>query len=237
MSSQTLNVVVAQCNVGMSETLRFCTVDGCHRELRARGYCATHWARWRKYGQPHLPAKTTYEICTAEDCDNPTRTNSSPHCEKHYYRLRRTGKLSVDNPQRPQRGICIIDGCFQTDCGPRGLCLLHRTRERRHGDPLAFRPNPMPRGADTPHWTGDKATYSALHQRVKKAFGVPSLHICVDCGKQAQHWSYDHTDPDQRIDVEKGPYSIDITRYQPRCVRCHKRFDMNRIKGQRRFDG
>lgn len=228
-----LNVGVAQCNQGMTDQQRLCTVDGCSRVLRARGYCATHWARWRRYGVPHLPQKVTYDICTAEDCTNQPRTSASPHCEKHYYRLRRTGKLTVDNPQRPHRGICTIEDCDEVDIGPHGLCARHRMRMLRHGDPLAFRPNPMPTGPDTPHWTGNDATYGAVHQRVKKAFGVPSLHHCVDCGRQAQHWSYDHTDPNQKHDPERGPYSPDITRYQPRCVRCHKRFDMNRIKGRR----
>jgi|GEM_PF-5408463 len=32
-----------------------------------------------------------HPICTIEDCQNKCRTQSSPYCEKHYYRLRRTG--------------------------------------------------------------------------------------------------------------------------------------------------
>lgn len=31
---------------------RACSVDGCTNKLRARGYCPTHWLRWRKYGNP-----------------------------------------------------------------------------------------------------------------------------------------------------------------------------------------
>lgn len=29
-----------------------CYVDGCKRPRRARGLCQTHWARWRKHGDP-----------------------------------------------------------------------------------------------------------------------------------------------------------------------------------------
>jgi hypothetical protein len=29
-----------------------CTVEGCVRRLRARGYCTTHYAKWQKYGDP-----------------------------------------------------------------------------------------------------------------------------------------------------------------------------------------
>ncbi len=29
-----------------------CTIDECTRPLRARGWCATHWRRWRMHGDP-----------------------------------------------------------------------------------------------------------------------------------------------------------------------------------------
>ncbi|UQE74223.1 sigma-70 region 4 domain-containing protein [Gordonia sp. PP30] len=32
--------------------MRRCEVVGCGREHRARGYCGTHWQRWRKHGDP-----------------------------------------------------------------------------------------------------------------------------------------------------------------------------------------
>lgn len=28
---------------------------------------------------------------------------------------------------------------------------------------------------------------------------------------------------------ELGPYSADVSQYEPRCVSCHKRFDLERI--------
>lgn len=33
-----------------------CGADGCTAPVRARGYCARHYARWRRYGDPlHVP--------------------------------------------------------------------------------------------------------------------------------------------------------------------------------------
>jgi len=34
---------------------RACSVDGCDREVNARGWCKSHWTRWRKYGDPLAP--------------------------------------------------------------------------------------------------------------------------------------------------------------------------------------
>lgn len=29
-----------------------CTIDGCNRKYKAKGYCAIHWHRWKKFGDP-----------------------------------------------------------------------------------------------------------------------------------------------------------------------------------------
>ena len=31
---------------------RKCSFEGCFNEVRARGWCSTHWKRWRKHGDP-----------------------------------------------------------------------------------------------------------------------------------------------------------------------------------------
>lgn len=36
----------------MMSNHRVCTILGCTRPLRARGWCITHWYRWRKNGDP-----------------------------------------------------------------------------------------------------------------------------------------------------------------------------------------
>lgn len=34
--------------------MKVCTIEGCTRRLYSRGWCATHWARWRRNGDPTL---------------------------------------------------------------------------------------------------------------------------------------------------------------------------------------
>jgi hypothetical protein len=212
---------------------RSCTVEGCDRPLRARGYCCTHWARWKRYGTHELPVRPQYQQCTVDGCGMKPRSKHSPYCEAHYGRLRRKG--TTDDPMRVI-GQCFVDDCDEpATASGRTLgrsdefyCRMHYMRLAKRGD-AAF----DCKWDEHPRWSGDEATYEAMHQRVKKMRGVPSKHQCVDCGKQARHWSYDHTDPDQKVQVGKGPYSTDMDRYHPRCVRCHKKFDMARIGGRK----
>lgn len=124
--------------------------------------------------------------------------------------------------------ICAIDGCEQVEDGNSGLCKKHDTRRRRHGDPLVvIKPSEraQPSGAAHPRWTGDDATYLGAHQRVRYHRGRAKDRACVDCGKTAAHWSYNRACPNEK-QSDLGPYSTDITQYVPRCVSCHKRFDL-----------
>lgn len=171
--------------------------------------------------------------CQIEGCLKPARSLPKGLCEMHYYRIRRTGSSA---PPIKTTGTCLADGCDapasnggrKLNLGSSGYCRKHYLRVQKRGD-AAFEF----KGANNTQWTGDNATNRCVHQRLHKARGKASSHSCVDCGGRAAHWSYDHTDPDERFDPEKGPYSIDINRYDPRCVRCHKRFDLDFLKAKR----
>lgn len=39
---------------------RTCSVDGCERREKARGYCSTHYSRWRKHGDPLAGTQVSY---------------------------------------------------------------------------------------------------------------------------------------------------------------------------------
>lgn len=54
----------------------------------------------------------------------------------------------------------------------------------------------------------------ARHLRVIRARGKAAEHPCVDCGGTARDWSQIH-DADPLV----------VTNYEPRCRRCHRRYD------------
>lgn len=49
-----------------------CTIDGCERQQNAKGYCITHYRRFRLYGDPHaLPGRFPDTFWRKVDKDGP----------------------------------------------------------------------------------------------------------------------------------------------------------------------
>lgn len=81
------------------------------------------------------------------------------------------------------------------------------------------------RGKKNSSW---KATpsYTAVHLRLRVAYGPATDHLCVDCGaRSAEDWSYDNSDPEGLLDEHGRRYSRDLTKYKPRCKKCHAALD------------
>jgi hypothetical protein len=130
-----------------------------------------------------------------------------------------------------EKRTCEVEGCDRVEDGRCGMCKMHDTRRRRHGDPhtfVAHRDRALPRGAAHHAWAGDDVTYSAMHLRVVRERGPAKDQTCVDCGCAAAQWSYDRSCAEERTS-SFGPYSTHVERYVPRCISCHKKFDLERI--------
>jgi hypothetical protein len=178
------------------------------------------------------------KVCSITGCDR-TDIQGKDWCRMHYHRWYRTGSTGeAARRQRERRGTCTIDGCNKRDDGPHGLCDMHVTRVRRHGNPLTVNKPTVHCGAEHHSWQGDSIGYNGAHNRVRLRRGSASNHNCVECGTQAEHWAYDHNDPNELKGTIVNspslmPYSADPNHYQPMCVKCHKRMDMDRISGDR----
>jgi hypothetical protein len=142
----------------------------------------------------------------------------------HYQRWRSTGDPGpAAMVRQPQFGSCAVEGCGQP-ARKRGWCAAHYAQQWQTGiDPVPFRYK----------WYGDGIGYVQAHRRVRNARGHASQHRCIDCGGQAAEWSYDYSDPDERKERGRSAYSLDVNRYEPRCVRCHRFADDNPIACRR----
>lgn len=179
--------------------------------------------------------------CSADGCNREATRTRKTWCEMHYYRLRRTGttdprpRKPKPEPRapRPRPGTvpCGADDCDRLATRGR-WCRMHAARVERHGTPDAVthqRDRNIPRAEQSPRWTGDAATYTAVHQRLRYRRGRAAEHRCVDCGGTAAQWSYERTDGPGHRESPTGPYSVDLDDYSPRCIPCHKRFDLQHL--------
>ena len=132
---------------------------------------------------------------------------------------KRIGSLVVVKRLSGKSWLCACD------CGADSTVLT--------GD--LMRGNVQSCGDRTIHRRRDDAGYDAAHGRVVRDRGRANRFKCVDCGGRAAHWSYDHNDPHELTlprEARKGglPYSLNSEMYSPRCVPCHKAFDLARLQ-------
>lgn len=196
---------------------RTCSVADCDKPAAARGWCNTHYRRWKRHGDVSYGRPVLAEKCSIDGCDAPREARG--WCHTHYSRWWTNGDPG-DAERLSQRGrICSIEGCGNPHAS-KGFCDKHWQRNRSHGDPNVVL---VIRGTDD-------IGYTAAHDRVKTRRGRASRYHCAHCGDRATDWAYDHADPDERLALTtKGKYypiSLKIEHYIPLCKLCHRRFDL-----------
>lgn len=222
-----------------------CTAQGCTDLIGrhgAKGFCPYHYRRYAKYGNPlHETPKPNQGKCAVDDCTKDAYRKE--YCYAHYMKAWRYGTPTPQHEPawtdlRGQRfGTLTVtehrDGRFWVcacDCGE----YARRTTNAltQYGDAST---------CATPgkHYYSAEPGYTAAHDRVKRLHGSASEHRCIQCDSQAYHWSYDHMDPDE-LEYEYAPgkliaYSAKVEHYHPRCVPCHKRYDLDRIDSAMRI--
>lgn len=186
-----------------------CSLPDCERPLKRAGYCYGHYMKNWRYGTPYPP-----NGWMQGDRETQARVQRERLVDIQGQRF---GSLVVvERVGHQWRCAC--------DCG--GERLVNAGDLNRYGDANTC-------GDRRIHRRTEVAGYTAAHQRCRSDRGRVQLHDCIDCGRSAQHWSYNHDDPDERlaIGLSANPvaYSLKPEHYSPRCVRCHKRFDLGRI--------
>lgn len=170
-------------------------------------------------------------ICSLSTCQRPVK--SLGLCYRHYMKQWRYGSPEPDHAPRGENvagerfGTLTVlyhlgKGRWQCicDCGAEVAKYLSGDLKRRK------RPTC---GSGACRRFSD--TYVAVHLRLASDLGSASRHACVDCYSPALHWSYDHADPNElhseHIATMGIAYSTNPRHYVPRCVPCHKRFDLH----------
>jgi hypothetical protein len=174
--------------------------------------------------------------CKVSDCDTPIKRGG--YCYAHYMKNWRYG---TPTPVHEPTWVDITGQRFGTltvqhRVGSRWLCLCDCGQKRHASAGELNRTGDMNTCGDrTKHYRLDTAGYGAAHRRCTTDRGCIATHTCIDCDGQAQHWSYNHTDPDERLGKagnfdQPVPYSLDPSHYSPRCIPCHKRFDLKHLR-------
>lgn len=175
------------------------------------------------------------DTCKLPTCDKPVKRTG--YCYGHYMKNWRYG---TPTPQFDPMWVDVIGQRFgtlvvQERRGDQWLCQCDcgRTRQASAGElNRAGAANTC--GHKPTHYRIDTAGYGAAHARCTSDRGPIASHTCTDCGARAQHWSYNHDDPDEMLGTtgysdRPVAYSLNPHHYSPRCVSCHKRFDLDHI--------
>lgn len=108
------------------ETKR-CSVPGCQRKHKAKGFCNKHYIRQTRTGV-WIKLKQDKKKCSVVRCGNDAIAKGL--CNKHYKRVKKNG----DTKETRKYGIkkCTVRGCYNAHSYG-GFCAKHAQRVKRTG--------------------------------------------------------------------------------------------------------
>lgn len=171
--------------------------------------------------------------CVIDGCEKPIR--SIGLCYSHYMKQHRYGTPTPEHASRRRDLTGLVVGELTVrSLAEDGLwicdCTCGATTKTRAGDLNRGSARSCGNGRlHRRHLRAERIEYYAVHDRIRRDRGIPTVHPCVDCGRNAEQWSYNHGDPNELISAARGsegsPYSMDDRFYEPRCVPCHRAYD------------
>lgn len=120
---------------------RQCSVEGCERRHRSRGFCRLHYDQFRATG-----ALGSTPLCLVWGCEEVHAAQG--YCKTHYYRKRKYGDPLRGRDVQPT--VCVADGC-DAPVVAKGCCSKHYYRNYRRvgaGAARAYYVQDMARGMD-----------------------------------------------------------------------------------------
>ena len=65
-----------------------CSVDDCAKQSWSKGFCRTHWERWKEFGDPAI-----YRRCIIDGCERFAPSGKRGWCLMHYTRWSKHGDV------------------------------------------------------------------------------------------------------------------------------------------------
>jgi len=113
-----------------------CSVDGCEKQAKARGFCGTHHRRWCQYGDPLGKKYQTPRPC--ETCGLwwvPQKSHVPSFCSSECRDWWGAKTVYGRKTPIPRVGLCAVDGCDKP-VKAIGLCAMHSSRHYQNGGDL-----------------------------------------------------------------------------------------------------
>lgn len=116
-----------------------CTIEGCGKPHKARGWCSMHYRRWSMHGDPFLIEKAWTPRgtpCKHEGCDRERFGGARGYCSQHYKRLM-YGNCGLDGPPPRQEFVYSNGYCYYISEDRSTRQAVHRAVMEKHvGRPL-----------------------------------------------------------------------------------------------------
>lgn len=110
-----------------------CTIEGCGRPHKSRGYCQTHYMQYKRGApvvseiKPRTPRDLMPDECVEAGCSDPVKAKGL--CKTHYQRLLRRGHTRYHDRKKPAKE-CSTDGCTKI-LYSNGVCHSHYVHRRK----------------------------------------------------------------------------------------------------------
>src|ERR1043166_9413260 len=89
---------------------RVCSEEGCGKPASARGWCASHYALWRRNGKPNRVRQIGCKKCSVDCCDKASNHRLG-YCSTHAWRYRTHGDIHRSRPAPLPPRPCLAEGC------------------------------------------------------------------------------------------------------------------------------